>query len=80
MLRSELETLREEYRGKQDMIVNVPERSVEMEQLKQNVDKLEANNEALLTVLQEALQKDDAPPPRKRSICFVDPNDTGRQR
>jgi hypothetical protein len=68
------EQLREVYRKKQ-VVVNVPERSEEMALLKQKVDKLEENNEALLTVLKETLQKDDEPQPKKRSIGFIDTQD-----
>ncbi len=64
------ERLRERERERPAVVVNVPERSAEMEQLKNKLEKLEGDNEALLTVLKEALQKDE-PPPKKRPIGFV---------
>lgn len=69
------ERLREEHRTRQQVIVNVSERGQEIKELTAKVDTLEKNNEALLTVLKETLQKDDEPPPKKRSIGFVEPED-----
>lgn len=68
------EQLREEYRKRQQVIVNVPDHNEDIAQLKDKMDKLEDNNEALLTVLKEVLQKDE-PAPKKRSIGFVEPQD-----
>lgn len=70
------EKLREEYRSKQDVIVNVPDRSEEMAQLKSKLEHLEQSHETLLTVLSAVGQrKEEEPPPRKRSIGFVNPEE-----